>query len=165
MLDASGNLSGKAASELREELGLTVAASSLFDMTAAAVSSVPQLPYLDSPTPNPGTTSTSLSERPPEHVAPAMYPSPGGCDESLSLMLLQKRMRREQIERLRGREGGVREEGEVIRVRVVELERLWREGGRDAKCLAALALYEGLKREGGLPGMPEGLDDEDEDEV
>ncbi|KAK3214199.1 hypothetical protein GRF29_28g2361656 [Pseudopithomyces chartarum] len=119
MLDSSGNLSGKAASELREELGLTVAASSLFDMTAAAVSSVPQLPYLDSPTPNPGattTSSTSLSERPPEHVAPAMYPSPGGCDESLSLMLLQKRMRREQIERLRGREGGVREEGEVIRL-------------------------------------------------
>ena len=42
------------------------------------------------------------------------------------------------------------------------MERLWREGGRYAKCLAALAMYENLKREGGLPGMPEGVDEDEE---
>jgi ADP-sugar diphosphatase len=41
----------------------------------------------------------------------------------------------------------------------VPLERAWKEGGRDAKCLAALALYEGLKREGKVPEMePEKLE-------
>ena len=152
MLDAAGCLGGKAAQEIKEEVGLTVRADDLFDMSAAAVSTIPQLPYYDS-----GVASDHASS--PERVADAMYPSPGGCDESLSLMLVQKRMRRREIEELKGRETGLRGEGEMIRLKVVPLGALWREGGRDAKCLAALGLYENLKREGGLPEMPSKPDD------
>lgn len=42
-----------------------------------------------------------------------------------------------------------RSQGEMITLRLCEYEDLWREGARDAKILAAWALYEGLNR-GGL---------------
>jgi hypothetical protein len=38
----------------------------------------------------------------------------------------------------------------MITLRVVGYEDLWREGARDAKTLAAWALYEGLNREGAI---------------
>ena len=43
---------------------------------------------------------------------------------------------------------GLRDEGEKITLKVAKLEDLWREGARDAKTLAAFALYQGLKSEG-----------------
>lgn len=56
------------------------------------------------------------------------------------------------IEDLRSRLAGERKQGEMITLRVCEYEDLWREGARDAKTLAAWALYEGLNRAGILQG-------------
>ena len=49
-----------------------------------------------------------------------------------------------------GRLTGLPDEGERISLRLVPLRDLWRVAARDAKTLAALALWEGLKREGKL---------------
>jgi ADP-sugar diphosphatase len=51
---------------------------------------------------------------------------------------------------LRGKLTGERRQGEMITLRVVGYEDLWREGARDAKTLAVWALYEGLNREGAI---------------
>jgi ADP-sugar diphosphatase len=42
----------------------------------------------------------------------------------------------------------LRDEGEKITLKLCRLDELWKVGARDGKTLAALALYEGLKREG-----------------
>jgi ADP-sugar diphosphatase len=55
---------------------------------------------------------------------------------------------RQEIEDLRGKLTGQRRQGEMITLRLCEYEDLWREGARDAKTLAAWALYEGLNRAG-----------------
>jgi ADP-sugar diphosphatase len=52
------------------------------------------------------------------------------------------------MEDLRGRLTGERRQGELITLRLCEYEDLWKEGARDAKTLAAWALYEGLRRSG-----------------
>jgi len=49
---------------------------------------------------------------------------------------------------LRGRLTGTRKQGEMITLRVCDYEELWKLCPRDAKTLAAWALYEGLNREG-----------------
>ena len=49
---------------------------------------------------------------------------------------------------LRGKLTGSRKQGEMIRLRVCDYEELWKLCPRDAKTLAAWALYEGLNREG-----------------
>ncbi|RMZ67805.1 NUDIX family hydrolase [Pyrenophora seminiperda CCB06] len=131
MLDGSGSLTGKAAKEIKEEAHLHVTPTDLLNMSALA-----------------------LEDDDAEHLQQAMYPSPGACDEFIPLFLCQKRLTRRHIEWLRGRATGLRSEGENISLSLVPLERLWKEGARDGKALAALALYEGLKREGRLPDMP-----------
>ncbi|KAK7181754.1 hypothetical protein DPSP01_008606 [Paraphaeosphaeria sporulosa] len=146
MLDDSGDFGGKAGEEIKEEVGITVNKSELFNMSEAAVKDVYQ---------RPSTAPTNDSDAFRELVQNSMYPSPGGCDEFLPLMLLQKRMSRDELEDLQARTTGLRDQGEVITLKVVPFKSLYREGGRDAKCLAALGLYENLKREGGiLPDMP-----------
>ena len=55
---------------------------------------------------------------------------------------------------LKGKATGLRDEGENITLKVVPLDTAWREGARDAKSLAALALYDNLKREGRVVRMP-----------
>lgn len=59
-------------------------------------------------------------------------------------------MDKEKIEQLQGKETGLREHGELIRVRVVPYEKLWHSTA-DAKVLVAIALYEMAKKEGFLP--------------
>lgn len=56
----------------------------------------------------------------------------------------------EIIKQLQGKETGLREHGELIKVRAVPYENLWRTTG-DAKVLMAIGLYEMAKREGLLP--------------
>lgn len=64
---------------------------------------------------------------------------------------------------LKGKATGLRDEGENITLKLVPLGRVWREAGRDAKALAALALYENLKRDGHIPNMPDETEVEPED--
>ncbi|KAF2270088.1 NUDIX family hydrolase [Lojkania enalia] len=144
MID-DGTFSGKAAQEISEETGLEVLEKELINMSELALS---------------GTDTTSLwrtkaraegavdNEDLKEKLQNAMYPSPGACDEFIPLFLYQKRIPRKELDNLSGKLTGLRDEGERITLKLVRLENLWREGGRDAKALAALSLYEGLKREG-----------------
>lgn len=59
-------------------------------------------------------------------------------------------MDKEIIMQLQGKESGLRDHGELIKVRVVPFKNLWRITA-DSKVLMAIALYEMAKREGLLP--------------
>lgn len=126
MLDDSGTFAGGAAKEIEEETGMKVAESDLLDMTSLA--------FEDSEK----QTGESLQQ--------AIYPSPGGSDEYIPLFLHQRRVKRDQLKEWQGKLTGLRDQGEKITLRLVKLKDLWRE--RDAKTLAAFALYHGLREAG-----------------
>jgi len=131
MLDDSGSFSGAAAKEIEEECGLTIPADKLIDMTSLAIN-----------------ISSTTSDKDAEDLRKAVYTSPGGQDEFIAIFLHQKRLPRKQLEEFTGKLTGLRDHGEKITLKCVRLEELWKEGARDAKTLAAWALYEGLRREG-----------------
>ncbi|KAI3822171.1 hypothetical protein L1987_09755 [Smallanthus sonchifolius] len=79
-----------------------------------------------------------------------VIPSPGGCDEELSLLLYRGSVSADVIKQLQGKETGLREDGELIKVHVVPYETLWR-ATPDAKVLMSIAIYEMAKKEGLLP--------------
>ncbi|KAL4943394.1 hypothetical protein BDV06DRAFT_221233 [Aspergillus oleicola] len=128
MLDDSGAFAGKAAEEIKEETGLEISQSELLDMTSLALG----------------------DQADGETLQQAVYPSPGGSDEFIPLFLCDKRMPRKDIEALQGKLTGLRQHGEKITLKTVQLRDLWKEGIRDGKTLAAWALYMGLKRENKL---------------
>ncbi|CAN6172287.1 unnamed protein product [Urochloa humidicola] len=82
-----------------------------------------------------------------------ILPSPGGCDEEIGLFLYRGRVDEETIRSLQGKETGLRDHGELIKLRVVPYSQLWRSTA-DAKALCAIALYEMAKREDLLPSPP-----------
>ncbi len=127
MLDDHGTFAGGAAQEIKEETGLEIPEHDLLDMTSLAV------------------TGTNLGG---ENIQQAMYPSPGACDEFIPIFLARKKTSRREIESMKGKLTGLREHGEKITLKICRLDELWRVGARDGKTLAAVALYEGLKREG-----------------
>ncbi|RMZ78688.1 hypothetical protein DV738_g3708, partial [Chaetothyriales sp. CBS 135597] len=69
-------------------------------------------------------------------------------DEFIPILAVRKTLSRSEIERLRGKKTGLREEGEKITLKLVKLKDLWKVGARDAKTVAAWALWQGLKAEG-----------------
>ncbi|GFZ06926.1 nudix hydrolase homolog 14 [Actinidia rufa] len=81
-----------------------------------------------------------------------VFPSPGGCDEEINLFLYRGHVGKEVITQLQGKETGLREHGEFIKVHVIAYEKLWR-ATADAKTLVAIALYEMAKKEGLLPPL------------
>jgi hypothetical protein len=129
MLDDSDHFSGVAAKEIEQETGFKIPLSELIDMTKLALGD---------------------SDHSEVSLQSATYPSPGGCDEYIALFLWEKELDRQKIEDLRGRLTGERTQDEMITLHVKEYEALWRDGARDAKTLAAWALYEGLDRSGEL---------------
>ena len=131
MLDDAGTFAGGAAKEIEEETGLEVPVDELIDMTELALFS-------------------AISDDNDEHLQQGVYPSPGGCDEFVPIFLWQKRVPREQLKQWQGKLTGLRDHGEKIKLMLCPLEKVWRQGGRDAKVLAAWALYEGLRKEGKL---------------
>ncbi|KAK3372318.1 hypothetical protein B0H63DRAFT_291922 [Podospora didyma] len=133
MVDEVGNFAGTAAREIQEELGLEIPSSELKCLSELATAS------------NEAVTLVQDGNLPR-----AMYPSPGGCDEYIPLFVHERRVPREQLREWTGRLTGLREEGEKITLKLVRMQDLWKEGARDAKCLSALALWEGLRREGKL---------------
>ena len=132
MLDDSGTFAGAAAKEIAEETGLEIPNSDLIDMTEMAIA------------------PAAKPAEPEERLQRAMYPSPGGSDEYIPLFLWQKRVKRDSLKEWQGKLTGLRERGEKITLMLCPLEDLWKTGARDAKCLGALALYEGLRRAGKL---------------
>jgi ADP-sugar diphosphatase len=92
MLDGSGNFGGVAAKELQEELGLTIPASDLIDLSALA------------------------------GHARGFYVSPGGSDETIRLFVYEKSVTPEWLAEMNGKCTGLIEEGEQITLRVVPLD-------------------------------------------
>lgn len=120
MLDGSGHFSGIAAQEIEEETGLQINESELVDLTALS---------------HPSWRG--------------IYPSAGGSDEFLRLFMCTKEMPHDEIVQLQGKLTGLRDHGEAITLKVVEFGKLWKEAP-DVKVLSAVAILEGLKREGRL---------------
>ncbi|OAK97161.1 hypothetical protein IQ06DRAFT_228696 [Phaeosphaeriaceae sp. SRC1lsM3a] len=144
MLDGD-TFKGSAASEIAEEAKLTVTESELINMSELALDDEDE---------------QQDSDNVQESVETAMYPSVGACDEFIPLFLCQKRLTRRHMEWLKGKATGLRDEGENITLKLVPLSKACRAGVRDAKALAALALYSSLKDEKKLPGMPEEVEEE-----
>lgn len=163
--DGPGRFAGTAAREIEEELGMVIPASELkclSDMAAAppsssitsnATSTASAQGDQQEPTfitPVGGNTNSSSAGIADPPLPNAMYPSPGGCDEYIPIYMHEKRVPRDTLKEWMGKHTGLRDEGEKITLKLVRMRDLWREGARDAKCLAAVALWEGLKREGRL---------------
>jgi ADP-sugar diphosphatase len=130
MLDGSGNFNSAAAREIEEEMGLRIPASELIDMTALASS---------------GSEDGNEHE---EVLKSVMYPSPAVTDESISIFLWEKVIDRHEIESLKTNFSPTAHgrTGQMITVRLIKYEELWKFGFRDMKTIAAWALYGGLKR-------------------
>ncbi|RKO97651.1 hypothetical protein CXG81DRAFT_27881 [Caulochytrium protostelioides] len=124
-------LAGAAAKELEEECGIVLRASDLVDLTALAYGPDGRVP------------------------GEGVYPSAGGCDESIGLYAVHQTLSAAQLAELENRSFGLHEEGERIRVRAVPLKTLYR-ATRDMKALAALALFRELRADGRLPMLPGG---------
>nr|XP_029123304.1 nudix hydrolase 14, chloroplastic [Elaeis guineensis] len=120
--DERGDVVGTAVREVEEETGICLNIEDMVNLTA----------FLDP------TTGYKV------------FPSPGGCDEELSLFLYRGHVEEQIINSLQGKEMGLRDHGELIKVHVVPYDKLWRVTA-DAKALAAIALYEMAKRDGLLP--------------
>ena len=129
--DDAGTFSGGAAKEIEEETGLKIGEDELTDLTTL-------------------TFGSNEKTKDGEKLQKAMYPSAGGCDEFVPIFLHQKRIPRGQLAEWQGKLTGLRDHGEKITLKVVRLEELFREGGRDSKALSAWSMYEGLRREGKL---------------
>lgn len=140
MLDEeTGNFAGAAAREIKEETGLDVRAEELVELTTLAV---------ESQSDGRPRQEDSAGQAVEAHLQRGVYPSPGGSDEYIAIFLARKRLPRRDLDGLRGKLTGLRDEGENITLKIVPLKEVWRHGARDGKTLAAIALYEGLRREG-----------------
>ncbi|KMT12210.1 hypothetical protein BVRB_5g101570 [Beta vulgaris subsp. vulgaris] len=117
--DDKGDFVGTAVREVEEETGMNLNKEDMVELTA----------FLD-----PSTGGK-------------VFPSPGGCDEELSVFLFQSVVSKETIQQLQGKKTGLQEHGELIKVHVVPYAQLWR-ATADAKVLMAIALYEMAKRDG-----------------
>lgn len=120
--DDKGDFVGTAVREVEEETGIQLKLEDMIDLTAFLY------------------PSTGCK----------FFPSPGGCDEEISLFLYRGRVDKEIIMQLQGKETGLHDHGELIKVRVVPYRELWRTTP-DAKVLTAIALYEMASKEELLP--------------
>ncbi|XP_021286895.1 nudix hydrolase 14, chloroplastic isoform X1 [Herrania umbratica] len=120
--DDKGDFVGTAVREVEEEIGIQLNLEDMVDLTA----------FLE--------PSTGFK----------VFPSPGGCDEEIGLFLYRGCVDKNIITQLQGKETGLLEHGELIKVCVVPYEKLWRMTP-DAKTLMAIAIYEMAKKEGLLP--------------
>jgi len=125
MLD-DGTFSGAAAREIDEECGITIEVGKLLDLTDRALG-----PFVGAS---------------PETLESAVYPSPGGSDEFIKIFAYRHSVKPGTLDEWRGKLTGLRDHGEKITLKVVRLRDLWKETA-DGKALAAVALYEGLRRE------------------
>ncbi|KAB5564427.1 hypothetical protein DKX38_004481 [Salix brachista] len=139
MLDADkGDLVGTAVREVEEETGIHLTLGDMVDLTA----------FLD-PSTGGRVFPSPISVNVDNHYAMTGQ-AQGGCDEEISVFLYRGCVGKEIITQLQGKETGLREAGELIKVHVVPYKKLWRITA-DAKVLMAIALYEMAKGNGLLP--------------
>ncbi|KAI0201723.1 hypothetical protein F4808DRAFT_459494 [Astrocystis sublimbata] len=132
--EGEGRFAGAAAREIKEELGIEIPASALTCLSDLAAGK------------EEGEDASSR-EGEEECLPSNMYPSAGGCDEYIPIYMHERRVPRDTLKHWTGKLTGLREHGEKITLKLVPMRDLWREGRRDAKALAAVALWEGAKRE------------------
>ncbi|WVZ25174.1 hypothetical protein V8G54_003718 [Vigna mungo] len=124
LLESEGETYAVLTEQVEEEIGIKLNVEDMVDLTA----------FLDS------TTGCRV------------FPSGGGCDEEISIFLYRGRVDKETITQLQGKETGLREHGELIKVRVVPYKKLWHTTA-DCKVLVAVALLEMAMKEGLLPTL------------
>ena len=95
MLDGSGNFAGVAATELQQEVGLTISEADLTDLSEKA------------------------------GYKRGFFLSPGGSDETIRLFSFRKEVSEEELNSMQGRCTGLLEEGEQITLKILPLEDLW----------------------------------------
>lgn len=164
MVDEDGSFVGTAAREIEEELGVEVKVEELVSLSAmadAAATGATTTTAASAAGPNSigdgDNNSTGNSdgiegedEGEGEIIPVGVFPSVGGCDEFIPIFMHERRVPRTKLDEWEGKCTGLREEGERIKLKLVKMKDLWKEGARDGKCLSALALWEGLRREGRL---------------
>lgn len=128
-----GTFTGSAAKEIKEEIGLEIPETELINLTELAI-----------------PEKLGDGDQGEEVIGGGVYPSAGACDEFIPLFLHEKRVPRNTLKEWEGRLTGLRDEGEKITLKLVKVEDMWRVAGRDAKALAAWALWEALKKDGKL---------------
>jgi len=124
--DNAGTFIGTAAKEMQEETGIIIKAENLIDLTHLAYRLKESEKFM------------------------GMYPSPGGCDEYIRLFVYREEVDDKKLADLQGKCTGVIEQGELITLKVIPLEKLWQETP-DSKALCCLYLYEQLKLSGDIP--------------
>lgn len=137
---------GTAAREIYEELGMEIPASELLCLSDLAADNHGD----GAPREIKGEEGEEEEGGEEEGLPSAMYPSAGGCDEYIPIYMHERRVPRDTLKEWTGKLTGLRDHGEKITLKLVPMRDLWREGRRDAKALAAVALWEGLRREGKL---------------
>lgn len=130
MLDDSGSFVGVAAKELEEETGIKIEAADLVDLTAKAMG-----------------LGKDMDTSKEGQTFPGVYPSAGGSDEFLRLLLFRKDLPRAEIDAMRGKATGNIAENECIVLELVKYEDLWRVCS-DMKALSSITLYERLRDAG-----------------
>ncbi|KAJ1771998.1 hypothetical protein EV179_006194 [Coemansia sp. RSA 487] len=74
------------------------------------------------------------------HASKGLYPSSGACDEFIRLFACLKHVTSKELDDIKGRLSGLREDGEFITVRLVPLDQLW-QSTMDMKATSALYLW------------------------
>lgn len=141
MIDGDSNFAGVAAKEIEEELGLVIKQDELTCLT----DKVGEIRRARNATKEAGSASKADSAG-AEKIPFAVYPSAGGCDEYIKIFSHERRVPRSTLHEWEGKYGGLRDEGEMITLKVVPLADLWLEGAMDSKALAAVALYGKVKQ-------------------
>lgn len=142
MIDGDSNFAGVAAKEIEEELGMVIKQDELTCLT----DKVGEIRRARDAKGVGGDGGRRPDPAKSEDIPFAMYPSAGGCDEYIKIFSHERRVPRSTLNEWEGKYGGLREEGEMITLKVVPLADLWLEGAMDSKALAAVALYNKVKQ-------------------
>ena len=122
MIDGAGNFKGVAAEEIQEECNMVITEDELVDLTELAYGEEYR----------------------------GVIPSSGGCDEFLRVFVFRRAVEPAVLSELQGRLTGLLEEGEYIKLQIIQLADMWKTTP-DAKALSALALFDSLRAQGDLP--------------
>ena len=81
-------------------------------------------------------------------------PSPGGCDETVTVFLAEKEVSSDFLKKLSGRLTGNREDGELLRLEVIPLDALSSRALADGKTRIAYYSYMAMRGRVASPGIP-----------
>jgi len=120
MID-DGNFTGAAAKELEEETGLKIQEDKLIPLTGSGKKG---------------------------EDAVGVYSSAGLLDEELRFFAHIEEIDEKALEEWKGKLTGLRDEGEKIKLGVMDFDDLWKV--RDVKAVCAWGLWKGMKQEGSI---------------